>query len=77
MMSCWASSRTCEAYRTMPHGAESQGGLNADWHSLSSVSTNLIRHSPELGITGTVLLLTYWKTALTYAPFNCSWDITI
>jgi hypothetical protein len=25
----------------------------------------------------TVSLLTYWKTALTYAPFNCSWDITI
>jgi len=25
----------------------------------------------------TVLQLTYWKTALTYAPFNCSWDITI
>ena len=25
----------------------------------------------------TVSLHTYWKTALTYAPFNCSWDITI
>ena len=25
----------------------------------------------------TVLLLTYWKTVLIYAPFNCSWDITI
>jgi hypothetical protein len=25
----------------------------------------------------TVSPLTYWKTALTCAPFNCSWDITI
>jgi integrase len=25
----------------------------------------------------TVSLLTYWKTDLTCAPFNCSWDITI
>jgi len=25
----------------------------------------------------TVSPLTYWKTALTYAPFNYFWDITI
>ena len=44
---------------------------------------NMLRNAPA-SRTGsirtlfvTVLQLTYWKTALTCAPFNCSWDITI
>jgi hypothetical protein len=45
MMSCWASSRTCEACRTMPHHAESGDRLTADPNCLSSLSTNSVRHN--------------------------------
>ena len=50
MMSCWASSRTCEPSRTMPHAAAKQNGVPADSPCLRRTVQEPIRHSPELGI---------------------------